>query len=90
MTQEDFEALDIFLGNNGKAIISKRVANKNKISRMRRTLKEEEILRLITWYIDNKCKELGTNEFNIDLDDKSKYLLKIITDTDNDNTTENK
>jgi hypothetical protein len=87
MANNSAECLDIFLGNNGKAIISKKVSNKNQISKFRRELKEEEILRLITWYIDNKCKELGVNEFSININDKSKYLLKIVQD---DNNVENK
>jgi hypothetical protein len=85
MVQSDVDSLDIFLGSNGKAIISKKIANKNKISKARKELKEEEILRIITWFIDTKCKQLGVDELSIDLDNKSSYLLKIVHNNEDNN-----
>ena len=62
---------------NGEVFISKFLKNKT-ISKVRKTITEQETQTFVMWFVNNKCKELNTNEFIIEVDGKPKYQFKVL------------
>ena len=76
MTQKEINDLNIFMCN-GEVFISKFLKNKT-ISKVRKAITEQEIHTFVMQFVNNKCKELNTNEFIIEVDGKPKYQFKIL------------
>ena len=76
MTQKEINDLNIFMCN-GEVFISKFLKNKT-ISKVRKAITEQEIHIFVMQFVNNKCKELNTNEFIIEVDGKPKYQFKIL------------
>lgn len=76
MTQKEINDLNIFMCN-GEVFISKFLKNKT-ISKVRKTITEQEIHTFVMWFVNNKCKELNTNEFIIEVDGNPKYQFKVL------------
>lgn len=66
------------------AFISKRLKN-NEISKIRRELSQNEIMNFLVWAIQSKLISLNTTKFTINIDDKPKYEIKLITEQENNN-----
>ena len=76
MTQKEINDLNIFM-YNGEVFISKFLKNKT-VSKVRKKITEQEIHTFVMWFVNNKCKELNTNEFIIEVDGKPKYQFKVL------------
>ena len=76
MTQKEINDLNIFM-SNGEVFISKFLKDKT-VSKVRKTITEQEIQTFVMWFVNNKCKELNTNEFIIEVDGKPKYQFKVL------------
>lgn len=76
MTQKEINDLNIFM-SNGEVFISKFLKDKT-VSKVRKTITEQEIQTFVMRFVDNKCKELNTNEFIIEVDGKPKYQFKVL------------
>lgn len=76
MTQKEINDLNIFM-SNGEVFISKFLKNKT-VSKVRKTITEQETQTFVMWFVNNKCKELNTNEFIIEVDGKPKYQFKVL------------
>ena len=76
MTQKEINDLTIFMGN-GEVFISKFLKDKT-VSKVRKKITEQEIHAFVMWFVNNKCKELNTNEFIIEVDGKPKYQFKVL------------
>ena len=76
MTQKEINDLNIFM-SNGEVFISKFLKDKT-ISKVRKTITEQETQTFVMWFVNNKCKELNTNEFIIEVDGKPKYQFKVL------------
>ena len=63
--------------SNGEVFISKFLKDKT-ISKVRKTITEQETQTFVMWFVNNKCKELNTNEFIIEVDGKPKYQFKVL------------
>ena len=76
MTQKEINDLNIFMCN-GEVFISKFLKDKT-ISKVRKTITEQETQTFAMWFVNNKCKELNTNKFIIEVDGKPKYQFKVL------------
>lgn len=76
MTQKEINDLTIFMGN-GEVFISKFLKDKT-ISKVRKTITEQEAYNFVMRFVNNKCKELNTNEFTVDVNGKPKYQFKVL------------
>lgn len=81
LTMANFDDLTIFLSNDG-AFISKKLKNGNP-SKTRRVLTEQEIMSFVAWFIREKCKKYGVDEFTLDMDGKSAYKLGLVVEEEN-------
>ena len=73
---KEINDLNIFM-SNGEVFISKFLKDKT-ISKVRKTITEQETQTFVMWFVNNKCKELNTNEFIIEVDGKPKYQFKVL------------
>ena len=77
----NFDDLTIFLSNDG-AFISKKLKNGNP-SKTRRVLTEQEIMSFVAWFIREKCKMYGVDEFTLNVNDKQAYKLGLVKEEEN-------